>query len=145
MVKFHLNGIENEFNGHPGLTLMEYLRSIELFSVKYGCDSGTCGSCSVLVDNNVYNSCMLLVESLEGKTVETLEHLNKTGEIDDLKTSFLDSGAIQCGYCSPGMLISLVALFRTNNKPDESLIRDALAGNLCRCTGYVKPVEAAQL
>ena len=88
---------------------------------------------------------MLLVESLEGKTVETLEHLNKTGEIDDLKTSFLDSGAIQCGYCSPGMLISLVALFRTNNKPDESLIRDALAGNLCRCTGYVKPVEAAQL
>ena len=145
MIRLRLNELKMEYIGHPGLTLMEYLRSIELFSVKYGCDTGSCGSCSVLVDNYVYNSCMLLVESLGGKTVETLEHLDKTGEIDNLKKSFLDKGAIQCGYCSPGMLISLVALCRKNKQPNESEIRETLAGNLCRCTGYVKPVEAAQL
>ena len=88
MIRFRLNELKMEYIRHPGLTLMEYLRSIELFSVKYGCDTGSCGSCSVLVDNNVYNSCMILVESLHGKLIETLEYLDKKGEIDELKESF---------------------------------------------------------
>ena len=91
MIRLRLNELEIEYTGHPGLTLMEYLRSIELFSVKYGCDTGSCGSCSVLVDNNVYNSCMILVESLHGKLIETLEYLDKKGEIDELTESFLEN------------------------------------------------------
>ena len=131
-----------EFKGHPGLTLIEFLRSKELFSVKYGCDTGNCGSCSVIIDGKVFNSCMILTATLNGKTIETLEYLNLTGEVEDLKERFLDEGAIQCGYCTPGMLISLAVLFREMDQPDEGKIREALAGNLCRCTGYVKQVKA---
>jgi len=142
-VDFVLNGKPVNAEFEPGKNLMEYLRSIGLKSVKYGCDFGECGSCTVLIDNLAKNSCLTLMHSLEGKRVETLEALNLKDGFHPLQKAFLDEGAVQCGYCTPGMIMSLEGLCRENGNPDESDVREALAGNLCRCTGYVKPVKAA--
>ncbi len=143
-VSFELNGQPINADVHPGMTLLEFLRERGLYSVKRGCDHGECGACAVLVDDLAMNSCLLLVAALEGCTIETLEGLEGKGKVPALQEAFLEEGAVQCGYCTPGMLISLEALSRRTSKPDETQIRDALAGNLCRCTGYVKPVAAAQ-
>lgn len=143
-VRFTLNGQPVTAEIHPGQTLLEYLRSTGFFSVKYGCGHGECGTCTVLVDNMAMNACLLLMPVLENRRVETLEALESDAELAELQELFIDEGAIQCGYCTPGMLLSLVALFREDSKPDINAIRDALSGNLCRCTGYVKPVSAAE-
>ena len=142
MISFTLNNIITKYDGEPGVTLLEYLRHREIFSVKYGCDHGECGACTVLVDERAVNSCLILMPSLKDKTVETFEFLNDSAELTNLQQKFLTTGAIQCGYCTPGMLLSLVALFRQNGPPSEQDVREALAGNLCRCTGHVKPVKA---
>ncbi len=142
-VRFHLNGRPVEAEVEAGQTLLEFLRDHGLFSVKRGCDHGECGACAVLLDDRAVNSCLLLMPLLEGHRVETLEGLGGEEKVRELQESFLDAGAVQCGYCTPGMLISLAALLRENPEPGEEEVRDALAGNLCRCTGYVKPVEAA--
>ena len=141
-VTLTLNGSTVVVNEPAGLTLLEFLRRQELYSVKHGCDHGECGACAVLVDGTPMNTCQLLLPLLQGRTVETLEHIDATGELDELKAAFLDRGAAQCGFCSPGMLIVAVALCRRGGTPTEPEIRAALAGTLCRCTGYVKPVEA---
>ena len=143
-VGFILNGRQVTAEIHPGQTLLEYLRGVGIYSVKYGCDHGECGTCTVLVDGLAMNACLLLMPALENRQVETLEVLETDPALARLQQLFLDEGAIQCGYCTPGMLISLIALFRENPTPDEDTIREALTGNLCRCTGYVKPVRAAQ-
>ena len=140
---FTLNGSLHSAEHAPGTTLMDHLRSLGLASVKHGCESGECGACTVLVDSLAMNSCMLLVATLGGRTVETVEHLSTHGTLHSLQQVFLEEGAVQCGFCTPGMILSLEALFRRTVCPDESEIRDALAGTLCRCTGYVKPVGAA--
>jgi carbon-monoxide dehydrogenase small subunit len=141
---FRLNGRLVAAETPPGQTLLEYLRSMGIYSVKYGCDHGECGACTVLVDGRALNACLLLMPALENRHVETLEALETDPAFSRLQQIFLDEGAIQCGYCTPGMLISLIALFRENPTPDEEAIREALTGNLCRCTGYVKPVHAAR-
>ena len=128
----------------PGQTLLEYLRDNGIFSVKYGCGTGECGTCTVLVDDQAMNACLLLMPALENCRIETLEALEADGTIRELQDRFIDEGAIQCGYCTPGMLLSVAALLRENAKPDTADIRDALNGNLCRCTGYVKPVRAVE-
>lgn len=141
-IAFQLNGNPVEASVHPGLNLLEYLRSAGLFSVKFGCDGGECGSCAVLINAKARNACLVLMYMVEGQAVETLEGLNHHDRLTDIQKKFIDSGAIQCGYCTPGMLISLEALIRENPDPDEARIRETLASNLCRCTGYVKPVKA---
>lgn len=143
-VQFTLNGQAITVETDPGQTLLEYLRSNGIFSVKYGCGSGECGTCTVLVDDQAMNACLLLMPALENRRIETLEAIETDAIISELQERFIDEGAIQCGYCTPGMLVSLAALLRENAKPDTDDIRDALNGNLCRCTGYVKPVSAVE-
>ncbi|MFC1583285.1 (2Fe-2S)-binding protein [Candidatus Neomarinimicrobiota bacterium] len=143
-VTFTLNGQAVTAETHPGQTLLEYLRSIGIFSVKFGCGTGECGTCTVLVDNQAMNACLLLMPALENRQVETLEALEADATLSGLQERFIDEGAIQCGYCTPGMLLSLTALLREDPTPDGEAVRDALNGNLCRCTGYVKPVGAAE-
>ncbi len=142
-IRFRLNGKNVTVTpAFPGITLMEYLRKEGFYGVKYGCDRGECGSCATLVDGLAVNSCLLLLELLDGKNVETVESLSRYDKLHPVQEKFLDAGAIQCGYCTPGMVISLEALLRKVPKSGEAEVRDALSGNLCRCTGYVKPVEA---
>lgn len=143
-IRFTLNSIEQSIEITKSQTLFDYLRNSGIKSVKYGCDDGRCGACAVLIDNKAFNSCLILMHTLNGKTVETIENFAKNRELHPLQKQFIDEGAIQCGYCTPGMLISLEALNRENQNPNEDEIKDALAGNLCRCTGYVKPILAAK-
>ncbi len=140
--EFSLNGrpVIAQFN--PGQNLLEYLRTTTIKSVKYGCDHGECGSCTVLIDGKAFNACLVLMHTTRGKNIETVENLDSHGKLHPLQEKFITAGAIQCGYCTPGMLMALEALQREYPDPDEDQIRDTLAGNLCRCTGYVKPVEA---
>lgn len=142
-IQFELNGRLTGIDAKPGTTLLEYLRSSDIFSVKHGCDHGECGACTILLNGRAVNACMILIHQVEGKKVETLESLSSHGELHNSQEAFLDAGAAQCGYCTPGMLMSIEALNREERAVSENDVRDALSGNLCRCTGYVKPVEAA--
>jgi len=123
---------------------MDYLRMQGLASVKHGCETGECGACTVLVDDKSMNACLLLLPVVEGTTVETLESLGDHESLHRIQEQFLSEGATQCGYCTPAMIMSVESLVRRNPKPSQADIRDALAGTLCRCTGYVKPVIAAE-
>lgn len=143
-ITFTLNRKRVTAETEPGRLLLEYLRAEELHSVKYGCGHGECGSCAVLINDKAYNACLILMHTLGGKRVETLESFGGHQSLTALQEVFLDEGAIQCGYCTPGMLVSLEALSRGSKPLTEDSIREALAGNLCRCTGYVKPVVAAR-
>lgn len=142
-VTFFLNGKSVSPDVVPGMSLLEYLRAENYFSVKHGCDGGECGACTVLVNGKPQNACLMLMGSLCGEQIETLEGLNANRRMKILQASFLDDGAIQCGYCTPAMLLALEGLFRENPAPNETEVRDALAGIYCRCTGFVKPVAAA--
>jgi aerobic-type carbon monoxide dehydrogenase small subunit (CoxS/CutS family) len=141
---FILNGTSHTADTSPGTTLMDYLRAQGLASVKHGCETGECGACTVLVDDKSLNACLLLLPAVAGKTVETVEALGDHESLHPIQEAFLAEGAAQCGYCTPAMVLSVEALHRREQRPSEAQIRDALAGTLCRCTGYVKPVEAAQ-
>ncbi len=143
-VCFNLNGRQVDADTEPGRTLLEFLRARGMFSVKYGCDHGECGACTVLIDGKALNACLVLMHTVQDKQVETLEAFEQLDGLDPIQEAFVEEGAIQCGYCTPGMILSVEALLRENPEPDEADIRDALTGNLCRCTGYVKPVEAVK-
>ena len=143
-IKFILNKKTTETEVKPGQTLHEYLRENGIYSVKYGCDNGECGACTVLVNGKAQNSCLMLMHTVNNCEIETVESFSDHKTLHPLQKSFLDEGAVQCGYCSPGMILSAEALLRNNDSPDEDEIKDALAGNLCRCTGYVKPIKAVQ-
>ncbi|NQV50083.1 MAG: (2Fe-2S)-binding protein [Candidatus Marinimicrobia bacterium] len=144
IVQFELNGKLVKTDVKPGKTLLEFLRDQQIHSVKHGCDHGECGACAVLLENRSVNACLILIHSVDGKKIETLENFSTHEHLHPLQESFLQAGAAQCGYCTPGMLLSLEALDREGHPVDEAELRDALNGNLCRCTGYVKPIEAAQ-
>lgn len=142
-VKFVLNGEPQEITVEPNLTLLEVIREIfGLTGTKEGCGKGECGACTVLVDNTPVNSCLVLISQVEGKNVTTIEGLSSSGELDILQQKFIEEGAVQCGYCTPGMILSAKALLLQNNKPTEEEIRRAISGNLCRCTGYTKIIKA---
>ena len=127
-------------------TLLYYLREVlDLTGTKYGCGTNDCGACRVLIDGEAKNSCVLLVKNLEGKKIITIEGLQENGKLNVIQQSFVDAGAIQCGFCTSGMIISTTALLGNNSEPSESEIREALKENLCRCTGYVKIVDAVRL
>jgi carbon-monoxide dehydrogenase small subunit len=143
-IQFTLNNKKIETDANPGQTLFEYLRENGTYSVKYGCDNGECGACTVIINGKAQNSCLMLMHSVNNCKIETIESFSDHKTLHPLQKSFLDEGAVQCGYCTPGMILSAEALLRNNASPDEDEIKDALAGNLCRCTGYVKPIKAVQ-
>ena len=143
-ITFKLNGKSIEADLLPGLTLFEYLRLNNLYGVKYGCDNGECGACTVLINNKALNSCLILMHTVDGKNIETIESLEEHNKLHQLQSRFIDEGAIQCGYCTPGMILSAEGLLRENKNPNDADIRTAFAGNLCRCTGYIKPIKAVK-
>lgn len=143
-IKFTLNKKKIETDVKIGQTLLEYLRENGVYSVKYGCDNGECGACTVLVNGKAQNACLMLMHIVNNCKIETVESFSDHTNLHPLQESFLEEGAVQCGYCTPGMILSSEALLRETPNPNEYEIKDALAGNLCRCTGYVKPIKAVQ-
>ena len=127
-------------------TLLEVLREdMQLTGTKHGCELGECGTCTVLVDGKPQLSCLLLPIQVEGRAITTVEGMASGSELHPLQQAFAELGAAQCGYCTPGMLLSARSLLDTNPAPTRDDIREALAGNLCRCTGYVKILQAVEL
>jgi aerobic-type carbon monoxide dehydrogenase small subunit (CoxS/CutS family) len=127
----------------PHWTLLRVIRDeLRLTGTKEGCGEGDCGTCTVLVDGKAVNSCLILAVDADGKTITTIEGLAQGGELHPLQKAFIEKGAVQCGFCTPGMILSAKALLDGNPHPSEEEIRSAISGNLCRCTGYVKVVEA---
>jgi len=141
-----VNGREYEVAVSPKRTLAEFLRDdLGLTGVKLGCGEGECGACTVLLDGRPVTSCIVLALEAQGHEVLTVEGLADGSELHSLQRAFVKQGAIQCGFCTPGMILSAKALLDRNPDPSEDEIRQALAGNLCRCTGYQKIVEAVKL
>ncbi|MDD6435987.1 MAG: (2Fe-2S)-binding protein [Clostridiales bacterium] len=127
-------------------TLLHLLREeLTLTGTKYGCGTSDCGACKVLVDGEALNSCVLLARNMDGKNITTIEGLSAGGGLHPVQQAFIDAGAIQCGFCTPGMVITAVALLDKNPSPTREEIIDALDNNLCRCTGYEKIIEAIEL
>jgi len=123
--------------------LIHFIRDdLDLTGSHIGCDTGNCGACSVLVDGVLVKSCMMLAVQADGARIETVEGLAAEGELNDLQQAFSDHHALQCGYCTPGMLMSATALLRQNGSPSDNEIRKGIQGNICRCTGYVNIVQA---
>jgi len=145
-MKLEVNGQQREMQVEVNRTLLEVLRDdLGLIGAKQGCGSGDCGACTILVDDEAMCSCMLLAAEAEGRRITTIEGLAPEGEIHPVQRAFIECGALQCGFCTPGMVLSAVALLRRSSHPTKDEIRDALAGNLCRCTGYDKIVKAVQV
>jgi aerobic-type carbon monoxide dehydrogenase small subunit (CoxS/CutS family) len=141
-LKFILNGETEEWSIAPGEVLLDALRRHGYYGVKRGCESGECGSCTVLLDDRPIDSCLMFAAQAEGREIVTIEGLATGNELHPVQEAFLDHGAVQCGFCTGGMVLSAKALLQRNPDPDETQVREALAGNFCRCTGYRKPVEA---
>jgi len=138
-----VNGEQYEREVDARRLLIHFLRDdLDLTGSHIGCDTGNCGACSVLIDGTLVKSCMMLAVQADGTKIETVEGLASEGELNDLQQSFSEHHALQCGYCTPGMLMSATALLRQNESPSEDEIRKGIQGNICRCTGYVNIVEA---
>jgi carbon-monoxide dehydrogenase small subunit len=143
LVKLHVNGEPYEVKVKPYWTLLHLLRNeLGLTGAKLGCGTGECGACTVLMDGKAVLSCLTLAARAEGKKITTIEGLATGLELHQLQEVFIKKGAIQCGFCMPGMILSAKALLDENPNPTEEEVRRAISGNLCRCSGYVKPVEA---
>jgi aerobic-type carbon monoxide dehydrogenase small subunit (CoxS/CutS family) len=136
-----INGEELSLEVEPGEVLLDVLRRNGFKSVKEGCKTGDCGACMVLVDGRAMTSCTLFAAQVQGAEIKTVEGLNDE-LAESLRENFLDKGAVQCGFCIPGVLVSAYSLLSSNSNPTEAEIKAALDGNLCRCTGYVKQIEA---
>ena len=146
VLRLDVNGEERELLVPVHKTLLEVLREdMQLTGTKHGCELGECGTCTVLVDGKPHLSCLLLPIQLHGRAVTTIEGMANGSELHPLQTAFAELGAAQCGYCTPGILLAARSLLDENPRPTRDQIRDALAGNLCRCTGYVKILEAVEL
>jgi carbon-monoxide dehydrogenase small subunit len=145
LLAFGVNGIARSLEIEPETRLIDVLRDhLDLTGTKEGCGEGECGACTVLMDGVAVNACLVLGMQARGRQIVTIEGLAVEGKLDPLQQAFIDEGAIQCGYCSPGMLMSAKALLLKNPHPSEPEIRSAISGNLCRCTGYTKIVQAVQ-
>lgn len=145
LLKFKVNDKEYSLDIEPNLRLIDILRDkINLTGTKEGCGEGECGACTVIMDGLAVDSCLVLASQIRGKEILTIEGLSEDGELSVLQKSFIERSAVQCGYCSPGMLMSAKALLMRNDSPSESEIREALAGNICRCGGYKNVVRAVQ-
>jgi aerobic-type carbon monoxide dehydrogenase small subunit (CoxS/CutS family) len=140
-----VNGVEYEREVEARKLLIHFVRDdLDLTGSHIGCDTGNCGACSMIVDGQLVKSCMLLAVQADGAKVETVEGLSEDGELTRLQQAFSDHHALQCGYCTPGMLISATVLLRANPSPTEDEIKKALQGNICRCTGYWNIFEAVK-
>jgi len=140
-----VNGEQVEAAVEPNKTLVQFLREdLGLTGTKHGCGLGDCGACTVIMDGKPVNSCLVLAVQAHGREVLTIEGLAENGKLHPIQQAFVDKGAIQCGFCTPGMILSAKALLAENPQPTEQEIRTAISGNLCRCTGYQKIVEAIQ-
>jgi aerobic-type carbon monoxide dehydrogenase small subunit (CoxS/CutS family) len=145
-IRFSLNGEETEVAFAPHKTLLEVLREdLNLTGTKHGCELGECGTCTVLVDGRAILSCLFLGLDAKGREVKTIEGMADGATLHPLQETFADLGAAQCGYCSPGFLLVAEELLQKNAKPTRDEIKEALSGNLCRCTGYIKIYEAVEL
>ncbi len=145
-ITFTLNGQKMTIDTEPMKRLIDILRDeLGLTGTKEGCGEGECGACAVLVDGRLVNSCLAVAETVDGHEVVTIEGFRETERFRVLEQAFSDAGAVQCGFCTPGMMLAAEALLSTNPKPSEAQIREALSGNLCRCTGYAMIVTAIQL
>jgi len=143
ILKLNVNSEEKEILTEVNKTLLEVLREdLGLTGTKRGCDLGTCGACTVLIEGKPYLSCLTLAVDVQGKKILTIEGLAKEGELHPLQKAFVEKGAIQCGFCTPGMILTSKAFLDENPRPSEGEVKKAISGNLCRCTGYVKIVEA---
>jgi len=143
LITLSVNGESYEIAVDPRMTLLDVLRdNLGLTGTKSGCELGNCGSCTVLMNGMPVLSCLLLAVEAEGKEITTIEGLAKNGELHPLQQAFIDHGALQCGFCTPGMILSGKALLDDNPNPTEDEVKEALSGNLCRCTGYTDAVNA---
>jgi aerobic carbon-monoxide dehydrogenase small subunit len=144
-IEFTLNGKSTALQVEDSETLLHMLRErLLLKSVKEGCSIGECGACTVLIDDEPHYSCLTLASKVEGRDVKTVEFLGNESDLHPIQRAFVQRGAVQCGYCTPGMLLSAYSLLRKNKNPDEAEIREAISGNLCRCTGYIQIIEAVK-
>ena len=138
-----INGTEEQLQVPSNMTLLHALRDkLGFTGTKNGCEAGECGACTVLVDGEPMNSCLVLAVELNGREITTVEGLAENGKLTPLQQAFADLNAVQCGYCTPGMLMSATALLMRNPHPSETDIQEALLGNLCRCTGYQRIIDA---
>jgi aerobic carbon-monoxide dehydrogenase small subunit len=138
-----VNGIQQELAVSPEERLLDVLRDrLGLVGTKEGCGSGDCGACTVLMDGRPVTSCMVLAAAVDGADILTIEGLEKNGELHPLQKAFIEEGAVQCGFCTPGMILSSLALLQENPDPGDEAIKRAIAGNLCRCTGYARIIAA---
>lgn len=144
-VRTNVNGEAVEFLCEPRQSLLECLRDIVgLTGTKEGCNDGNCGACTVILDGDIVNSCLVLGVEVEGRNITTIEGIARSGELHPVQKAFLESAALQCGFCTPGLIVATKALLDRNPEPDEESIRQWLANNLCRCTGYDKVVRAVE-
>jgi carbon-monoxide dehydrogenase small subunit len=142
-INLQINGESYEVMVKPNMTLLDFLREkIGLTGTKKGCDEGICGSCTVLLDGTAVNSCLILAVDANGKDVLTIEGLTENGMLHPLQEAFVEHGAVQCGFCTPGTILTAKALLADNPAPTEEEVKGGIAGNLCRCTGYVRIVKA---
>ncbi|MBF0474890.1 MAG: (2Fe-2S)-binding protein [Deltaproteobacteria bacterium] len=143
LIKLLVNDKDYELAVEPNQTLVDVLRyTIGLTGTKKGCEVGDCGSCTVIMDGKPVNSCLVLAVQADGRVIRTIEGVEADTGLHPLQASFVEKGAVQCGFCTPGMVLSAQSLLERNPKPNEAEIRTAISGNLCRCTGYQKIVEA---
>ena len=145
-MKFNINGAVYEAEADPSMRLLDLLRNVfNLTGTKEGCAEGECGACTVIVDGEPVSSCLMLAGQAEGHKITTIEGVSVDGEMSRLQQAFVDAGAVQCGFCTPGMILSAKALLDRNPHPTDEEIRIAISGNLCRCTGYQKIVAAIRM
>lgn len=145
-IKFTINGERRKLVVKPNELLLNVIRDdLGLTGTKYGCGTGECGACTVLMEGKPVLSCLTLAVAADKKNITTIEGIGNDGNLHPLQQAFVETGAIQCGFCIPGMILSAKALLDKNPNPSEDEIKGAIAGNLCRCTGYVKIIEAIKL
>ncbi|RLC58536.1 MAG: (2Fe-2S)-binding protein [Chloroflexi bacterium] len=146
LITFTVNGREREVAVEPHWTLLETVReTLSLTGSKEGCGTGDCGACTMIVDGRIVTSCLMLAPQANGRDVTTIEGLEAIGSLDPVQQAFIDAGGLQCGFCIPGMIVAARNLLDDNPSPTLDQIREGLAGNLCRCTGYTKIYEAVEL
>ena len=142
-ISFVINGEKKEMDVRPDKRLLDFLREdLHLMGTKEGCGEGECGACTVIIDGRAQHSCLTMVGQVDGCEIITIEGLEKDGQLDALQKAFIDHGAFQCGFCTPGMLMSAKALLMKSPHPTDDEITRAIAGNICRCTGYSQIKEA---
>jgi aerobic-type carbon monoxide dehydrogenase small subunit (CoxS/CutS family) len=143
-IRLTVNGVERTWEVAPGDTLLDALRREGFVGVKKGCGTGDCGACTVLLNGRAVNACLLFAVKAEGGAVVTIEGIAQGGRLHPVQEAFIEAGAVQCGYCTPGMVLSAVSLLAHDPEPSGAAIREAISGNLCRCTGYVKQIAAIE-